>query len=348
MSASWDPDELLAACRKRPGDLPVGVEPVQSRRIRRVGRVTLRDGRSAYLKVMAFPRAKDRLRYLLRRLPAEAEAANLRRLAAAGIPCPPVLAVAADRQLGLPRLSILLTEALPTAEGPPDFAAVAALAARLADLGCYHPDLNPGNFLHSADGGVAVLDLQSVRFVAGSLPEDLRLAMAVRLVAEIGRGHTAPEQTLVQAGLIPSARAAEVPARAARMLKREQMRWIDRCLQDSSDFCRRRCWNGSWFVRRAAGEPGPLLQEGGDEVLELWVGDRVREVWDGQPALLSALFRKSWWLPGRNRVYHAGHRSQRPSAGEMASLRAAYARYRDLTGSGEPVRAADGQGREQR
>ena len=53
-----------------PSVLPDGVALVQSRLVRAVGRATLPSGVEVYLKIMGFPRGKDRLRYLLRPLPA--------------------------------------------------------------------------------------------------------------------------------------------------------------------------------------------------------------------------------------------------------------------------------------
>ena len=71
----------------------------------------------AFFKVMAFPRAKDRLRYLLRSLPGTHEARMLGRVAVAGIPCPQVLAVRSARRLGMPYRSLLVLRALPVTTG---------------------------------------------------------------------------------------------------------------------------------------------------------------------------------------------------------------------------------------
>ena len=46
----------------RPDRLPDGGEPVQSRLVRHVARGRLPDGGEAFVKVMGFPRWKDRIR----------------------------------------------------------------------------------------------------------------------------------------------------------------------------------------------------------------------------------------------------------------------------------------------
>ena len=52
------------------GVLPSDMEIVQGRLIRQVGRSQLPDAGEVYVKLMAFPRLKDRIRYLFRTLPA--------------------------------------------------------------------------------------------------------------------------------------------------------------------------------------------------------------------------------------------------------------------------------------
>ena len=83
------------------GRLPEALQLVQGRLIRSVHKGPLGSG-TVFVKTMSFPRAKDRLRYLLRALPAAHEAAMLRRAAAAGVRCPEVLAAFGERRLGLP------------------------------------------------------------------------------------------------------------------------------------------------------------------------------------------------------------------------------------------------------
>ena len=69
--------EWWAAIQADPSQLPDGVEIVQSRLVRIVGRGELPSGTTAFLKFMGFPRRKDKFRYLFRSLPARHEAAML-------------------------------------------------------------------------------------------------------------------------------------------------------------------------------------------------------------------------------------------------------------------------------
>ena len=170
--------------------LPPDVAPVQTRLVRAVGRGTLADGRSVYLKAMDFPRWKDRLRYLFRALPAAHEAALLREVAATGLNCPVVVYAATARRWAMPWRSLLITEALPVAaqsaqkHGPVTWSEASAVAARLAEAGVFHPDLHRLNLERLDDGGVAVLDLQSARARGVSLKAAERLHMAAKLLAE--------------------------------------------------------------------------------------------------------------------------------------------------------------------
>ena len=63
------------------GAVPAALEPVQGRLIRAVHRGCVAD-EPVFVKTMTFPRAKDRLRYFFRPLPADHEAAMLRMAAA--------------------------------------------------------------------------------------------------------------------------------------------------------------------------------------------------------------------------------------------------------------------------
>ena len=96
------------------GAVPAALESVQGRLIRAVYRGCVADEK-IFVKTMTFPRAKDRLRYFLRPLPADHEAAMLRMAAAASVACPEVLAAFAERSGGIPRRSMLVLRALPAA-----------------------------------------------------------------------------------------------------------------------------------------------------------------------------------------------------------------------------------------
>ena len=109
--ASRQLDDWAAASAASPGVLPAGVEPVQTRLVRAVGRAVLEGVGEAYLKSMGFPRPKDRLRYAFRKLPAVHEADLLRRVAAAGLKYPEVVDVRGVRRRGLPWSSLKGSEA---------------------------------------------------------------------------------------------------------------------------------------------------------------------------------------------------------------------------------------------
>lgn len=316
----------IDACLERPGVLPAGLEPVQTRLVRAVGRGRLPEIGLVYVKVMWFPRARDRLRYAHRALPAVHEARMLSRVRAVGIPCPAVVAAVARRRLGLPRLSMLVTRALDVT-GEVTFAAAAAVAVRLAKAGVFHPDLKRDNFAALADGSVAVLDLQSARRSAGPLSASRKLRMAAKLVSEfdaLGR-----ERELVDAGLVPSALELDRYVRELRMADRR--RRIARCLTTSTEFAVRRGWRGTLYRRREI----DLSDERGwrtrPDARRLWIGDRAAEVLLGTAPMLGALRERPWWLPGPSSVYILGDDDDRSLSGaELSCLESGFARWRDL------------------
>ena len=280
-------------------DLPADLECVHRRLVRWVGRGSLPAAGDVHVKVMAFPRLKDRLRYVHRALPARHEAEVLAAVRAAGIACPDVVAARTVRSRGWPRLSMLVTRTLAVASGAPTPAAMAELAAALAAGGVFHPDLHAGNFLSLRDGRTAVIDLQSARLRRRPLRVARRAAMARRWLAaepDLEAG------VLVRAGLLPPAQEAAVVGQALALRRRGLVRRIERCLRTSTEFEARRRWNGVLHRRRGVPLAEPPVR-GGRVLVRYWLGDRTREVLDSAPPVLSALFRKSWWLPGRFSVY---------------------------------------------
>ncbi len=293
--ASWH-----SACDAAPGRLPPGVEPVQTRWIRSVGRGRLPHLGAVFVKVMGFPRAKDRLRYLLRALPAVHEARLLNRIAEFGVTCPEVVAVFARRRRGIPALSVLVTRALDVDTRTASTDERARIAARLADAGVFHPDLNVGNFVVTRDRGVAVLDLQSARIRRAPLHAAARVRMAAKLVAD-DPSEEWPD-ALAASGLVRRDEVANVLAGATAMQRDAVVGRVSRCLMQSTEFERRRTFRGVLHRRRSAREGGTWIH-GDASLVHWWIGDRAREVLDGHPPVLGALFRKSWWLPGSHSVY---------------------------------------------
>jgi len=335
-SASDDPvlAQWIAWAAEHPGRLPPGVEPVQTRLIRAVGRGVLASGRPAFVKVMGFPRPRDRLRYWLRPLPAPHEAAMLAAARAAGIPCPEVLAVVQRRdRFGAPCASMLVTAGLDVLpDVVPRLYGCSALAARLADAGIAHPDLHAANFVQLRDGGCAVLDLQSARRRARPLRRAARLRMAARLLASDWPEPELPGDTVI-AGLI---RAEDLPRalhRAAAMRARALRGRVLRCLRESTEFTvLRRPWGV--LIQRRNLAPGGVWRAGGRELIRVWIGARFCEVADGQRSPLGALFRKSWWFPGRSSVYIAGANGVAWFEERRARWLDAYGRFMKMSGGG--------------
>jgi hypothetical protein len=274
-----------------------------------VGRGTLPSG-PVYVKVMTFPRAKDRLRYLLRALPAAHEARMLRATAAAGIACPEVVDARTGRVGLLPARSMLVLRALAArqaAEPDPRARLVdeAALALRLLAAGIVHRDLHSSNFVRLQDGTLAVLDLQSatLRGRPCATPRS-RIAVAARLVrerAELEPGVAAA--ALIQANLVRDAVESEhVRLRATRESARYWRSRIRRCLQESTEFTR--CCSLRGCLYRTRGELGEgRWWHGGRELRMAWLGQRARHLLEGRPPLFPAFFQNWWWRGGGAALY---------------------------------------------
>ena len=317
--------------------LPAEIEPVQTRLIRVVGRAELPGVGPVFVKWMSFPRRRDRIRYWLRALPLEHEASMLEHARAAGLVTPPVVGTAGVRgAAGAPRLSMLVTGAL-RAGGELQSAEVARAAAALAAAGLFAPDLHPGNFLGTADQGVAVLDLQSAR-VKRPVGRRHRLLMAAKLLSE----RPGDGAALVEAGLIGAADRGAAEQRAVAIRAAGPLRRIRRCLSESSEFAVERSWRGVTYRRRAAIGAGGWV-EGDAELLRYWIGDRALEVLDGRAPSLAALFRKSWWLPGRHSVKINAADIAGASNLEGAVLSDGYERFQALMRGGSPG-AVEGRG----
>lgn len=319
------------------GRAPPELERVQGRIIRAVHRGPLGDG-EAFVKTMTFPRAKDRLRYLLRRLPAEHEAQMLRATAAAGIPCPEVVGAYTSRRGGVPHRSMLVLRALPVARAdvPKDVercdervAAEVEVAARLLRAGIYHGDLHGENFVSLDSGELAVLDMQSARTFRGGAG-GRRLEVAARMLRERDGAEERAAVVAMQAhGLL---RSADEVSRALR--RRDHLRAayegsrVRRCLQTSTGFERRASWSGVRYARRDRASRGRWLR-GGAEFGDAWIGQRVLELRDRRPPLFGAYFRKWWWLGGGAGLYVAEQCREAQIEAEVEAAAAAGRRWRD-------------------
>ena len=294
------------------GVLPSDMEIVQGRLIRQVGRSQLPDAGEVYVKLMAFPRLKDRIRYLFRTLPARHEARMLGVLAAAGIPCPEVLEVREHRVLGVPCLCTLVLRGLARASRAPDEPGMAALASELVRAGVFHGDLHRSNFLPLADGGMAVLDVHSARLGKAGLTREQRVFMGSRLIG--GPPLARDPECLVRAGFLQDSELQDAREHSKWFRRKQVLRMIRRCLQQGNQFRRHRRWNGVVHARRGD-LSGGFWHSGGAELRRWWIGDRTLEVLEQRPPALRALFRRSLWLPGRHSVYIA-----RPLEGTGFSL----------------------------
>lgn len=277
------------------GVLPAGLELVQGRLIRAVHRGVLPSG-AVFMKTMGFPRWRDRLRYLLRALPASHEARLLRAAAAAGVPVPEVVAVRTARRWLVPHRSMLVLRALPAASAPgaPSLAVAAALGARLLRAGIEPLDLHAGNFVALADGSFAVLDLQSARrWPWTARCARARVQVAARLLREPWPHGAQGVEPLLTGGLVQN---REEGQRAAAQARRAARRWwrsrLLRCMTTSSEFVRRWHWWGREHIVRGAGALRWLPAE--PHALHAWLGARALAVCEGQPLPLRGL-RRAWW-----------------------------------------------------
>lgn len=321
-------------CVAHPGRLPPDVDTVQARLVRAVGRGRMPSGAVAYLKVMGFPRRRDRVRYWLRSLPAQHEAAMLRATTAAGVACPAVLAVAGARGTGgCPRASVLATAALDLLpDSIPRLSVCSGVASRLADAGIVHADLHEQNFIPLASGECAVLDLQSARLRAGPVRRGLRVAMAGRLLAADWRESEVPDAVVV-AGLIERSELADALSRAQHLRAAAIGRRVRRCMMESTDFC---VFHRAWghLIQRRALPPGGTWLPGGRELIRAWVGARFCEVVEHESPQLGALFLNSWWLPSRCSVYIPEADGVARFAERCSRWLDAYHRFKNMTGGG--------------
>lgn len=316
----------------RTGRLPASLALVQQRLIRAVHRGDLPSG-PVYVKTMTFPRAKDRLRYLLRALPGVHEARMLCATAAAGVPCPEVLAVRTARRWGLPFRSLLVLRALPVQNAPEPVAErlrdAAALTARLLAAGIVHHDLHAGNFVRLQSGALAVLDLQSAGLRGRrAMARGWRIAGAARLLREHLAGPGGLGSELVAGGLLADqAEVAAARQQATRELDRFHRTRVLRCLGNSTEFRRLVAWRG--IENRQRGElpegrwlpPSPVARQ-------VWLGQRALQVFEGRPLAFHALFRKWWWRGGKGSLYVPRACDQDRIELDIAAARAGHTRYR--------------------
>jgi hypothetical protein len=315
------------------GRLPAGLPLVQGRLVRAVHRGLLPSG-PVFVKVMTFPRGKDRLRYLLRALPGQHEAKLLAATEAAGIVCPEVVAVRGARRRGMPFRSMLVLRALEQRdeEATVDerLAAEAVLAARLLAAGIVHRDLHSGNFLLLADGRLAVLDLQSASLALRRPGPARRVATAVRLLQDrAGLPHAAAAAALLQSGLLRDESEVERAWAAVAVARAHFVRGrIRRCLAESTEFTRRRGLRG--VLHRTRGELGEgRWLSGGRELRRAWLGQRAAHVLDGQTPIFRAYLQKSWWFGGGGGLYAPRACSEETIEAGLRNAIAAYERHAD-------------------
>lgn len=286
------------------GALPPGLPAVQGRLVRAVHTGVLPSG-PVHLKAMAFPRSKDRYRYLLRALPAEHEANLLAAVRAAGVPAPEVVAVRTARRWGMPHRSLLVlrTLAVVADPGPPEqrLRDEATVAARLLAAGIHHRDLHTDNFLRLADGRLAVIDLQSARAPVAAT-RARRLAIAARLVRDRHGDWGALLPPLVAAGLLPSAELPLLRALAERQRHHYRRSRLHRCLAESTEFTAATRWSGRQFALRSGFGDGRWWW-GGREFRRAWLGQRARQLTTGGPLVFCGYFQKWWWLGGGAGLY---------------------------------------------
>jgi hypothetical protein len=313
------------------GRLPAELEFVQQRLVRAVHRGSLPSG-PVYVKTMAFPRGKDRLRYLLRALPAAHEAAMLRAVAAAGLPCPAVVAVRTARRAGLPHRSMLVLRALPVDLQPEDpagrLADEARLAAALLAAGIEHRDLHSGNFVRLQGGALAVLDVQSASLRGRPLAgRGARVAAAARLLRERLGGGTDIAGALRDGGLLhDDGELAAARHLAAAELQHYERGRIWRCFGESTEFCRTLHWWGVEHRFRGDRLPGRWLPRspGGRQV---WLGQRALQVFEDRPPFFLGFSRKWWWPKGAGSLYVSSDCCDERVRSEVSAASQGYERY---------------------
>jgi len=233
---------------------------------------------------------------------------------------------------------MLVTGALDSRPEPLSAAEIAGAAQALVAAGIYAADLHPGNFLHLAAGGVAVLDLQSARLRSPGLTPRLRLRMAAKILSEC------PEcgGALVEVGLLPPEWRRRAEQRAAEVRAAGVLRRIRRCLLESSEFSVTRSMRGTEYQRRSLCAGSSI--EGGAELVRCWIGDRTLEVLDRRPPCLAALFRKSWWLRGGHSVKMIGPEQAADLAAVTSVLLEGFDRFEALrrVGRGQAARGRPG------
>ncbi len=317
------------------GSLPADLELVQGRLVRSVWRGQLPSG-PVHVKAMTFPRRKDKLRYALRALPGEHEAAMLRAVAAADIPCPAVVDVRGARRAGLPHRSLLVLRTLPRASVDPRtpaerLLAEATVARRLLAAEIVHRDLHTGNFLPLADGSLAVLDLQSASHAPRqAATAAARLAAAAHLLRDRpGLADDSALECVQAAGLLLGAdevrRVQQVIVAERRHYRRSR---VLRCLQESTEFVRQWRWSGVEHRLRAGLGDGSW-QCGGRELRAAWLGQRVEQLDAGKPLRFSGFFTKWWWLGGGCALYVPPQCSGERFHAELRDAKAAWQRFAD-------------------
>lgn len=333
--------EVLTGWRReflRTGRVPAALTEVQSRLIRSVHRGVLPGG-DVFVKTMTFPRRKDRLRYLLRPLPAEHEAAALRHAAAAGLPCPQVVEACSARRLGLPHRSWLVLRALPvvdesvaeSAAAAQRLADEAALALRLLEAGIDHRDLHRENFVRLEGGALAVLDMQSTRLHRRAVTDRAhRVAAAARLIRDLEADVAAP---LRASGLLVDAAEIEAAQRSAARQREAYLRGrVMRCFAESTEFTRRLHFCGVEY--RARGElPAGRWCWRGRELRTAWLGQRARSLFGSRSPLFPAFFQKWWWLGGAAALYVPQACSEDRIDAELKAASAGFALLAECTQS---------------
>jgi len=291
------------------GGMPDELQHVQGRLIRAVHRGELPSG-DVHIKTMSFPRAKDRLRYAFRALPAVHEADLLHAVRRAGLPCPEVVAVRTKRRFGLPHRCMLVLRTLPLTSEPEDplqrVDDEIDMAMALLAVGIHHRDLHRENFVRTATGELCVLDLQSASVIGAGRARSftVRLGTATRLLRDRDDGER--ERALIRmraTGLL--ANDSEVASVVSRTAQQEERFWegrIRRCLTNSTEFERRVHPSGIEYRARGVLPEGRWWQGPGN-LKDAWIGQRRRYMTGGPLPVFAAFFQKWWWLGGGGSLY---------------------------------------------